>query len=624
MVVLKDPSSAVSSDSTPTLTVTVDPEYQSGTVQLFSDSGCFTALSGTVTVNAAYEEVTTDPLTEGTYTIYTRHTSSGESVCTAIPVSYTYEGTAPTATIAPADGTVVADVETDIVFTFSEAVYRDRNSGLFDETSLAAVVVLKETNAGSADIAFSASISLDNRVVTVDPDADLPEGVVYAAVTGNFYDEVGNQGTAVSASFSVRVLSEPMVVLKDPSSAVSSDSTPTLTVTVDPEYQSGTVQLFSDSGCFTALSGAVTVDAAYEEVTTDPLTEGTYTIYTRHTSSGESVCTSVPVSYTYEESVYCRNGAPAAADPSRCKRGRFAIPGIDRIPLDMVKLTNREMQEVYVIADAEDWHIRNVGSIACNSYITEHDCIDRQGKRRDTNGTVTETTGSTPFTQLQELSLPNDALFHRDWLEPELRSMTSVKVVSYSVHPTATYYFINWNPDHLVVQAAGNQGNVFPLETKGGVRQSYRPVIHQAIADNKLLYVAGYQRDGDGNYRRHRLSNGCKGVDTGCLWTPLTFPDIGVGTSLSTPNASAALASVLSVFPDTGYQDLAKLAKACAKKTGEGIEEMLRDAGGVGVADFSCMEEITDAAKRLSSGGSAVVTVDGKTVTVTERKLTVR
>ena len=48
---------------------------------------------------------------------------------------------------------------------------------------------------------------------------------------------------------------------------------------------------------------------------------------------------------------YCENGAAAETDPSLCKRGQMAIPGIDRIPLDMVKLTNREMQSRFALTD---------------------------------------------------------------------------------------------------------------------------------------------------------------------------------------------------------------------------------------------------------------------------------
>ena len=84
------------------------------------------------------------------------------------------------------------------------------------------------------------------------------------------------------------------------------------------------------------------------------------------------------------------------------------------------------------------------------------------------------------------------------------------------------------------------------------------------------------------------------------------------------------MGSVLSVFPDSTHQNLLKLAKACARKTGDGIENLLRESGGIGVADFSCMGPIANAARNLPAGGSTTVMVDGKAVIVTERELVVR
>ena len=137
------------------------------------------------------------------------------------------------------------------------------------------------------------------------------------------------------------------------------------------------------------------------------------------------------------------------------------------------------------------------------------------------------------------------------------------------------------------------------------------------------MFAAGYKRAADGSYVRDPVSNGCGGIDDGCLWAPMLVKDC-YGTSCATPNVTAALASVLSVFPDTTPQNLLKLTKACARKTGDGIEKLLRVSGGIGVADFTCLVEITAAARALPAGGSTTVTVDGSGVTVTERELSVR
>ena len=114
-------------------------------------------------------------------------------------------------------------------------------------------------------------------------------------------------------------------------------------------------------------------------------------------------------------------------------------------------------------------------------------------------------------------------------------------------------------------------------------------------------------------------------MDYGCFWTWYTFPEYA-GTSISTANITASLASVLSVFPDTSHQDLAKLARACAKKTGEGIDGeygLLATSGGFGVADFSCMDEITAVSADLSSNETATLTIDGREVVVSPRSIVV-
>ena len=113
---LQSPSSSPGNDSTPTIRVTVDSGYQNGTVQLYSDNGCSNSLSSSVTVDAAYEDVTTTTLTEANspYSIYAKHTNSSNlGVCSETSVSYSYDGTAPTATVKSVSGGYVNADEDD-------------------------------------------------------------------------------------------------------------------------------------------------------------------------------------------------------------------------------------------------------------------------------------------------------------------------------------------------------------------------------------------------------------------------------------------------------------------------------------------------------------------------------
>ena len=179
---------------------------------------------------------------------------------------------------------------------------------------------------------------------------------------------------------------------------------------------------------------------------------------------------------------------------------------------------------------------------------------------------------------------------------------------------------------YLIVQSGGNDQtndswyDLQPAKEKAD--------IDAAIAANKLLLIMGWDKDAGGNYIRHAESGNCNAangeLDEGCLWAQYEFEvPAGIlrGTSFSAPQFSAALASVLAVFPDTTHQNLAKFGKACARRKGNGIETLLRVSGGLGVADFSCMGGVISALRNLPTGGTANVSVNGQSVAVSGRNL---
>lgn len=347
---------------------------------------------------------------------------------------------------------------------------------------------------------------------------------------------------------------------------------------------------------------------------------------------------------------YCRDGAPGAADPSRCNRGRFAINGIDRIPLSMVKLTNREMQGLYVSHDIEAGHANAVGAVMCESYITapahyyNPENCDESPKNTHTllpDGSIVRTTGSSlPFTQIVVLKIGwNDYFTFNETqaidplivVYPMVGATGADKDAAPPYEPTG----------YLTVQSAANTGN-YPWFNdddvmSGGLGKlaDRQAVILAAIAVDKLIITAGWEREhGTGNYIRGTGAGNCLAIPVeGCIWAEDIFdfsPDpsdpytlFAAGNSYGAPHFASALASILAVFPDTTHQDLVRLGRACAKKRGEGIEKLLAVSGGIGIADFACMDTIIPAAQNLPSGGSTSVTVDGKTITVTERQLTV-
>ncbi len=124
------------------------------------------------------------------------------------------QGTAATATItvdttgvaaptfSPANGDTVADNTTNITLTFAEAIKKS-GGGDFANSDLSGILTLKRTNAGGADIQYAATINGAKTIITINPSSNLPDGVVYVAISTGYYDAVGNQGSTASATITV-------------------------------------------------------------------------------------------------------------------------------------------------------------------------------------------------------------------------------------------------------------------------------------------------------------------------------------------------------------------------------------------------------------------------------------
>ena len=341
-----------------------------------------------------------------------------------------------------------------------------------------------------------------------------------------------------------------------------------------------------------------------------------------------------PAACSLLKTVVCPNGAPASDNPLSCERGNtnFMIPGIDRLPLDRVLLTNEQVQRHFAIVDIDSVHAEVVGVTACESYVTASEgCRQHKNRARVTRhpeGDEGTRTGLTPFTQILDLA---HAHYSDSWKDEQIDAMQDLRILNLSL---STIQFLEGysNKPHLQVRSAGNGRNNHSWFLEGYHSSEVRDLFIRAIAANKMLFAAGVARNVHGEYIRHSGSSSCKNVDYGCFWTWFRFLDWGPpvfavsGTSASAPNVAASLASILSIFPDTEHQDLAKLARACAKKTGEGIDGphgLLATSGGFGVADFSCMDEIVAVSADLSANETAILAIDGREVTVGRRAIAV-
>ena len=110
-----------------------------------------------------------------------------------------------TVSFSPDLNRVIQNPSENIVITFDKPIYKDANGGLFGDTLLN-FITLRTDDAHGYAISHRAVLSADNRVITVDPAHDLPDGTVYVAISGAYYDADGLRGAAEESSFVVHVV----------------------------------------------------------------------------------------------------------------------------------------------------------------------------------------------------------------------------------------------------------------------------------------------------------------------------------------------------------------------------------------------------------------------------------
>jgi hypothetical protein len=282
----------------------------------------------------------------------------------------------------------------------------------------------------------------------------------------------------------------------------------------------------------------------------------------------------------------CGNGEVVpAAQPCR---GRLTLPGIDNIPIANVSRTNAQMRGMWAATDhyspvnGSREHGRLVRRTSCWSYILE--CEDPEATR------------SRPFTYFQNYTRAGDyaEISYADaglapgyrhasaWFRREIEN-ADIRLVSLSILPDGRGLVGHYGDrlDFLVIHSAGNTGNekkdAFPVRSDD---PRYLSGIKPAMDADKVVYVAGYDVNENGDIVRHPRSSGCDAVSAACVWVPFVTPGIGRGTSFGAPRVAAALASALAVFPDTTYQNLAKMLKTS-------VREISTLPNGLGVVDFT-------------------------------------
>ena len=291
---------------------------------------------------------------------------------------------------------------------------------------------------------------------------------------------------------------------------------------------------------------------------------------------------------------------PDDPEPATEPRGAITAPGIGRIPLSAIKVTNKRMRDMFAVIEPvlpgetvkvvsgvrRKQHLDLVLAVACHSYIRA--CDDPYAF------------ADTPYR------------FHLNEYEQRERILDdllpTVKIVSNSYVGSTPSELRGASIPFASIEGAGNE-NRDTFLPPGFSDDEGLQNMRAAVAAHKVLFVAGYKIEG-GVYERSAVSVGCigEGFSEGCIWAPnsYSFPEANTiegprnnagGTSTAAPHVASALASVLAVFPDTSPVDLIRLAKACAIPTPS-------LPGGVGRADFACMTKTGD------DGEWRVVTAD--------------
>jgi len=108
--------------------------------------------------------------------------------------------TAPTFTFLPANGNAVWTVNKPLTITSNEPI-RNADGSTIDNSNVAAVLVLKQTNSGGANIGFTATIDFTKTVITITPTTTYGTNqLVYLAID-DVEDVSGNEISLQSITF---------------------------------------------------------------------------------------------------------------------------------------------------------------------------------------------------------------------------------------------------------------------------------------------------------------------------------------------------------------------------------------------------------------------------------------
>ena len=124
----------------------------------------------------------------------------------------TADVTAPTVTFNPADSDTGVGRDSNINIEFNEAIVNADTSEI-TSSNIASLIILKDSNSNGSDLAFSATIDTDKKIITIDPNNNFSLGqTVYVSISA-VEDASANETSLSSSTFTVTSTGETIATI---------------------------------------------------------------------------------------------------------------------------------------------------------------------------------------------------------------------------------------------------------------------------------------------------------------------------------------------------------------------------------------------------------------------------
>jgi len=124
----------------------------------------------------------------------------------------TADVTAPTVTFNPADSDTGVGRDSNINIEFNEAIV-NANTSEITNSNIASLIILKDSNSNGSDLAFSATIDTDKKIITIDPNNNFSLGqTVYVSISA-VEDASANETSLSSSTFTVTTTGETIATI---------------------------------------------------------------------------------------------------------------------------------------------------------------------------------------------------------------------------------------------------------------------------------------------------------------------------------------------------------------------------------------------------------------------------